>query len=264
MDRGVAISLDREALVAEMAEWPDQELRSHLQYGVRFGANLPLQLVLTPQLKSLATAFERTQKELRELVDRGWYALFDYLPFVPMRMHPKGATERKLENRPRPTTDGSHPHHSHSVRDSEQEPVFSINHALKTGIYEECRPSAGTEQAPYTCFHTSMPSWWEAFATWKHVGQQVPKEYKPTLKAVALDAAILAYPARCSKPLVQPIFVFVDDFRNYFSQLPIDCVGGAVEICSCRVLHAAPGRQLSAPDPIRGGIQTGLRHRHQL
>ena len=98
--------------------------------------------------------------------------------------------------------------------------MFSINHALKTGIYEECRPSSGTEGAPYTCFHTTMPSWWEAFATWKHVGQQVPKEYKPTLKAVALDVAILAYPARCRKPMVQPIFVFVDDFHN-FSQLPI-------------------------------------------
>ena len=61
-----------------------------MAFGVRFGAELPLQLVLTPQLKSLAVAFSRTQLELRELVARGWYALFDSFPVVPMRMHPKG------------------------------------------------------------------------------------------------------------------------------------------------------------------------------
>jgi hypothetical protein len=115
VDDGVAVSLDRETLVADMADWPDQELRSHLKFGVRFGADLPFQIVLTPQLKSLAAAFSRTQEELRQLVDRGWYGLFDYLPFIPVRMHPKGATERKLENRPRPTTDGSHPHNGQDI-----------------------------------------------------------------------------------------------------------------------------------------------------
>jgi len=55
-----------------MADWPDQELRSHMRFGVRYGAELPLQLVLTPQLKSLAFTFDRTQRELRDLVDKGW------------------------------------------------------------------------------------------------------------------------------------------------------------------------------------------------
>ena len=119
-----------------MHDWPDQELRSHLEYGVRFGAALPLQLILTPQLLSLADAFDRTQLELSQLVQRGWYALFDYFPYVPLRMHPKGATERKLENRPRPTTDGSHPHLSQPMFDSQGEPVVSINHAIRTGLYE--------------------------------------------------------------------------------------------------------------------------------
>ena len=99
VDRDVAISLDRERLVDAMSDWPDQELRSHMAYGVRFGADLPFQVVLTLQLKFLLAAFDRTQSELRELVDKGWYALFSFFPFIPLRMHPKGATERKLENR---------------------------------------------------------------------------------------------------------------------------------------------------------------------
>ena len=90
-----------------------------MEYSVRFGTDLPLQIVLTPQLKSLSAAFDRTQLELHEVVDRGWYALFTFLPFIHVRMHPKGATERKLENRPRPTTDGSHPRSPHSVVDTD-------------------------------------------------------------------------------------------------------------------------------------------------
>lgn len=89
------LSLNRDALVADMEDWPDQQLRSHLAYGVRFGAELPLQLLLTPQLKSLASAFEKTQQELRELADFGGYAIFDYLPFVCPCSHASQGGDRE-------------------------------------------------------------------------------------------------------------------------------------------------------------------------
>ena len=218
IDLGVELSLDRDALVRDMADWPDQELRSHLAFGVRFGADLPLQLVLAPQLKSLAFAFERTQVELQELVTRGWYALFDHLPFIPLRMHPKGATERKLENRPRPTTDGSHPHASQGILDSDGVPVLSINHAIRTGCYSCSSASVFSASPPGA---PSSPAWWKAFATWKHLDDRIPHEYKPDVSAVARDSSILSYPARCVPDAPQPIYTFVDDFRNYFSQVPI-------------------------------------------
>jgi hypothetical protein len=217
IDLGVELSLDREALVRDMDDWPDQELRSHLAFGVRFGAELPLQLVLTPQLKSLAFAFERTQVELQGLVTRGWYALFDHLPFIPLRMHPKGATDRKLENRPRPTTDGSHPHDSQQVVDTAGVPVVSINEAIRSGMYEPLPPPVDPPTPPATSF----PEWWRHYATWAHTSERIPKEYKPTVAAVARDSAVLAYPARCHAAQHQPVFSFVDDFRNYFSQVPV-------------------------------------------
>ena len=50
----------------------------------------------------------------------------------------------------------------------------------------------------------------------------IPKEYKPTISAVARDSAILAYPARCDTMRgPQPIFTFTDDFCSYFSQVPM-------------------------------------------
>ena len=222
IDSGVELALNRKALVAGMEHWPDQELRSHLQHGVRFGADLPLQLVLTPQLKSLAFAFAKTQSELRDLVDRGWYAIFDHIPFMPSRMHPKGATARKLEDRPRPTTDGSHPHSSMNIVDTAGLPVVSLNDAIRSGVYGPHPPRLQPDSSEARHYLPSMPSWWQGYATWAHASDRVPKEYKPTLRAVAQDAAILAYPARCA-PLQphQPVFVMVDDFRNYFSQVPV-------------------------------------------
>ena len=181
-----------------MTDWPDQELRSHMEFGVRFGTDLPLQIVLTPQLKSLAAAFDRTQKELRELIDKGWYGVFDFLPFIPMRMHPKGATERKLEDRPRPTTDGSHPHFTQQIVDTDGIPVVSLNDALKSGIYgprpQFQAPGPVDIHAPTPPSSPLVPPWWHAYATWKHASDLIPKEYKPTLSAVARDSAILAYP----------------------------------------------------------------------
>lgn len=215
IDQAATISLDRDLLVAAMSDWPDQELRSHLRYGVRFGADLPFQIVLTPQLKSLAGAFDRTQRELRELIDKGWYALFDFFPFIPLRMHPKGATERKLENRPRPTTDGSHPHSSQQVVDTQGIPVISINEAIKSGVY-------GPHRGVPLALPPNSPPWWPHYATWKHAADRIPKEYKPTLGSLARDSAILAFPARCDPTRgPQPVFAFVDDFRSYFSQVPV-------------------------------------------
>jgi len=194
-----------------------------MAYGVRFGAELPLHIVLTPQLKSLAAAFDRTQQELKELVDLGWYALFDYLPFIPIRMHPKGSTERKWENRPRPTTDCSHPHAGQDKVDTQGDPVVSINEAILTGLYNgPYNAFVPSSPPPPTSFQPGMPPWWNAYATWAHVAERIPNEYKLSITAIARDSAILAYPARCSpNPHHQPEFVFVDDFRNYFSQIPV-------------------------------------------
>lgn len=177
-----------------MVEWPDQELRSHMQFCVRFGTDLPLQIVLTPQLKSLAAAFDRTQKELRELIDKVWYGAFDFLPFVPMRMHPKGATERKLEDRPRPTTDRSHPHITQLITDTDGEPVVSLNDAIKSGIYGRRpafqAPTPDSLHSPHPPASPGVPPWWHAYATWKHASELIPKEYKPTLSAVARDSGL--------------------------------------------------------------------------
>jgi len=102
------------------------------------------------------------------------------------------------------------------IYNTEDIPVFSINSAIRSGIYDPDYPPA-VEQV----FQPNVPSWWQAFATWDHVHERIPKEYKPTLASVARDSAILAFPARCHSLYRQPICTFVDDFSNYFSQVPV-------------------------------------------
>jgi len=105
----IGSQLARDAIRQDIKGWPDQALASYVEHGATY-PDLPHALTLGPQLLSLADGFDRAQKELTELVDRGWYELFRHYPFFPFHMCPKGCTERKLaKDRPRPTTDASHP-----------------------------------------------------------------------------------------------------------------------------------------------------------
>ena len=160
-----------------MATWPDQELRSHMKFGVRYGADLPFQLVLTPQLKSLAFAFDRTQSELRDLVDKGWYALFECLPFFPLRMHPKGATERKLENRPRPPLTAAIPAPPNASTTPRASPFYPSTTPSRRGV---TTPSSRISMTKRRMRASNLASRMvDSFVTWKHASARVPLEYKP-------------------------------------------------------------------------------------
>ena len=181
----IGSQLNRQAMREGLRGWPDQALASYVEHGVVY-PDLPHILTLGPQLLSLADGFDRAQKELSELVSRGWYALFAHFAFFPFHMCPKGCTERKLEaDRPRPTTDGSHPpcypDGSARVFDSRNQPVYSPNWyarrvplaQLGSGECEACEVAQPTyccnclEAESVTCedsaegsSHPNTPTWW--------------------------------------------------------------------------------------------------------
>ena len=87
------------------------------------------------QLLNLGPHFALVQEGVAATVKRGWYALFEWFPFFPMVLFPKGAVERKLEaKRPRPTCDASNPHAASGILDSEGEPVVSLNDRIKATV----------------------------------------------------------------------------------------------------------------------------------
>ena len=251
-DSPLDLELKTGRLQREFVDYPDQQLASDVLLGAHIGPGMPLRLTLAPQLYSLASGFERVQRELADLAQRGWYALFERFPYFPFHMHPKGCTERKLESdRPRPTTDGSHPHAGQGVVDSCGCPVFSLNYYEKsvgslsspTSDAEECHcgedapsgfefdfscecvcpdaPRLGevpTEPAGPPEGDGLSPTWWPSHATWKYVRWRRPKEHKWSIASLARDASILKVPSLCS---AQPMFGYTDDMRNYFMHFAV-------------------------------------------
>ena len=93
-----------------MSSCPDKELRDHILRGAHFKADLPMQTVLLPHMKSLAGRVDLVQKEIERLRGLGWHDVFDTIPFFPCRIMPNGAVARKLEpDRFRRTTNASAP-----------------------------------------------------------------------------------------------------------------------------------------------------------
>ena len=105
--------VDRDFIREAIKGWPDQEVASNMELGALITptvAPMPHMLVLPPQLLSLADGFDLVQSGLRDLLAKGWYAIFSHMPFVPGHFCPKGMTTRDLEpDNPRPTTDGTGP-----------------------------------------------------------------------------------------------------------------------------------------------------------
>jgi hypothetical protein len=65
-------------------DYPDRELFSTLEFGVDFDAdNLEMQVVLPPHLLSLAGGLSKVQSDIAGRAGRGWYEVFDRLPFNP-------------------------------------------------------------------------------------------------------------------------------------------------------------------------------------
>ena len=69
---------------AEQGEsYPDQEMLSFLILGVRYKADLPVQVVLQPHLMSFLPVQGKYLEEADRFVERGWTVLSYSIPLVP-------------------------------------------------------------------------------------------------------------------------------------------------------------------------------------
>eukprot|EP00965_Chrysotila_dentata_P034241 1140408-Pleurochrysis_carterae.AAC.1 len=60
---GPASPLNLPYIWASLPVWPDERMLSHLEHGVRFEVDLPLQIVLLLHLISFPNGFSSLQKE---------------------------------------------------------------------------------------------------------------------------------------------------------------------------------------------------------
>ena len=191
-DAPVSSDLSNPYIQRVLEFWPDQELLGFLLDGVDFRADLPLQIVLGPQLVSLSKAYPNAQKEIIRLHGLGYHDLHNCLPFLPIRDVPQGSTPRKHEvGRDRRTSDGGFPRKP--ACDNAGICAVSLNNAI--GLHSVHSTPDGDQ-----------PKW------------KAP-EVKPRIEDKAWDDSILLNAALMV--FKEPLNGFTDDFADYFNQIPL-------------------------------------------
>ena len=171
--------LNLEFFREQLSEYPDQELVSMLIEGASYKADLEEQVVLLPHQISFQNGMTLIQVEMEKLTKMGFYSVFTQMPFLPIRLTPRGSVPRASDPaRPRPTSNGSAPHKE--VLDTDGKVVVPINVAA-----------------------TGEKGKW-------------PKEPKPTVSYVLACLVVFMYAAEY---LNTSAFMLSDDCTNFFNQL---------------------------------------------
>ena len=125
--------------------YPDQELVSHMLYGVRWKAVFEhMQYKLPRHLHSLGRNYSKLEKQFNEREQNGMVSLHDHPPFDPCCYVCMGTTERKDSPEPRLTDNLSWPHCV--FLDSSGNPVESHNAA--TRLHRRLPPNPDERKPP--------------------------------------------------------------------------------------------------------------------
>ena len=128
--------------IEEGAAFPDRELVSFVVLGVRYKADLPVQIVLQPHVKSFLQVQDKFLKEADSFIERGWTVVATCIPLVPFFLTACGSVTRKLEpERPRTIFDGGAPRFE--LWDSDGVRVIPVNEAIALIAWpKETKPRA--------------------------------------------------------------------------------------------------------------------------
>ena len=124
------------------ADWPDQELLSFLVLGVRYKADIPVQIVLQPHLQSFIPVQDKYLTESDRFIARGWTVRDHQLLLVPFFSAACGSVCRPLEpDRPRCTNDAGAPRKELWADDGVR--VRSLNECISESFWpKEVKPMA--------------------------------------------------------------------------------------------------------------------------
>ena len=216
---------DTDWLRDKLADYPCRESISHLCDGADYKADLPLSFCFTPHLLSIGdadgAAYDAIYADLQRLKDKGYYEWFTEVPFAPWGLNgqgtrPKPPNPLTREVKFRRIVSGGDPYEAMAGDDGVPRP--SVNAATRK---------------PYRAKHDNrhrrtwrrvgiavlvalllsgkirqMPSLWRGLARFK-------KERKPRALDIMYDLSIMGAIAVAAG---LPLFVFVDDFAEFFYQ----------------------------------------------
>lgn len=223
----VESNLNLSYLANELRHYPDRGLYSHVIRGASLEADVELQTVLVPHLSSLPLGYHSVAKELRRLRNLSWYDFYWEPPFVPFYLNGQGAVARKMEpDRYRRSTEGGGPRQPtfdrsglqaislNSAARVRQVPAYFMNDHRESFV--QWLASRGLSEAAELT-RNGLPS--DPLADPAVGGARYtkwPAEVKPTIEEVMQALAILK---RAGALLDLDVYVFGDDFKDYFNQL---------------------------------------------
>ena len=142
MSKASPSHLNLDFYLQQAQKYPDQELLSFLILGVRYKADIPIQIVLQPHLQSFLPVQDKYLQESDRFLERGWSICSESIPVVPYFCAACGSVCRPLEpDRPRCTNDAGAPRKS--VIDEDGVRVVPINEAIAQNEWpKEVKPSA--------------------------------------------------------------------------------------------------------------------------
>ena len=135
---------------------------------------------------SLSHSLESAEAELKKMVQKGWYSIFEHLPFVPCRTQAQGAVPRKMEQRWRRVIDAGPPRKP--VFDTDDRLVVPLNKATKgaTGMTKQQWLTSGFKTVVGASSLAALQQRWAA----AQVAPKWPIEAKPAFPEVVNSAPI--------------------------------------------------------------------------
>ena len=213
--RPLCTHLDTEFLSRFMANSRDRDMVDQLCHtGVRFDADVPMQIVLLPHLISLPVGYSKVDKELHRLADAGcdYVDIITWLPFLPNRSIMQGAVARKWEPlRPRRISDAGA--WRGILVDEDKVAYLSLNAAIDAkrvmdGPYPYENDTISTA-GKLECGQPRLS---------RRPHTKLPPEIKPALVDVLHDIALLRYIGQAFK---LELFILTDDFKDFFNQFSL-------------------------------------------
>ena len=219
---GITPPCDKSAPLAHShnATFPDLELVSDVFLGARSKAHMPMHSVFCPHGESLRLNLSAIEDQALDLETRNYATLHVKRPYSPCRYVSNGTTERKDDpSRPRLTDNKSAP--LKPFKDADGVEVTSQNHA-----YRQQQKQAPTQAQADSCgtVPTSTPAnLKETRSASSPIATPAgfpadPKERKPGLHHIAMDAMLLRHVADKTG---EPMYICKFDMASFFDQLPI-------------------------------------------
>ena len=206
--------LDTAGLLEYIGGCKDQDMVDQVcSSGVRFDADAPLDMVISVHLLSLGLGFSNVDATIRDLTTRGWVAICDSWPFLPMRAIAQGTRPKKNTTKLRRISDASSPHPEQAPAGTDVKSLNALINA-KAVLPGPYRFGNDTVNTTGVLAASDLP----APTPSKRPNTKLPPEMKVKIPDMMHDMARLRYAAHVYD---EDLYLWTTDWTTMFNQFAL-------------------------------------------